>query len=96
MTINKIRFRSDTDGKVILQVRFKKRRAYGYEYGDERDEGEWRDATVEDLIEVAQFTRAHDYLDGVIGSLQSSVLHLQQNVSGYMERASSALAREAQ
>lgn len=53
MSIEAIRFRASEQG-VILQVQERKERighAYQYELP-----GEWRDAKVEDLLDVARFT----------------------------------------
>lgn len=80
MTIEAIRFRASEVG-VILQVLERTNSPYY----SERD-SKWRDAKVEDLLEVARYTRAHDALDGLISGLQSTVSGLQDQVHRALDR----------
>lgn len=68
MTINAIRFRAQ-DGIVVLQVGEEKP-AHSH-FSDYARETVWRDAKVEDLLEVASYTSAHDYSRHLIGGCQT-------------------------
>jgi hypothetical protein len=83
MSIDAIRFRAAAENAVILQV-LESMAPDRYSYGDSR--GEWRDAKVEDLLEVARYTRAYDALDKSIDSLMGTVSHLQNQVSSVLEK----------
>ena len=76
MAILGIRFRSQ-DELLVLQVHERADHGGMFSGGFE---DVWRDAETQDLLEVAAYTRAHDYLDQVIGSLQDQVGRaLEQN-----------------
>jgi K+-sensing histidine kinase KdpD len=75
MSIDAIRYRAE-GAMVVLQVLESFERSQ-YEY---RDKTEWRDATVEDLLQVARYTRAHDALDRDISSLRAMVESVQQEM----------------
>lgn len=81
--ITSIRFRAADDGKMILQVcdyTEPDRSCYG-----SSAKSEWRDAIVEDLINVAAYVRAHDSLTNQINTLQDSVIQLRGAVDIVME-----------
>lgn len=78
MSIQSIRFRASEHG-VILQVGVMPTRgAYNYE----RDI-QWRDAQVEDLLDVAAFCDGglKTSLQNSIDDLQSHIQRMQQNVN---------------
>ena len=49
MSINDIRFRAGNEVEVVLQVNVSDTDSYGYS----RSAGKWRDATMEDMLDVA-------------------------------------------
>lgn len=53
MNITAIRFRSNEEGLVILQVQYNMSPSYSY-----HESRTWRDAKVEDLLEVADFCKS--------------------------------------
>ena len=53
MTVTAIRFRSNEEGLVILQVQINTSPSYSY-----HENRTWRDAKVEDLLEVADFCKS--------------------------------------
>lgn len=53
MTVIAIRFRSNEEGLVILQVQINTSPSYSY-----HENSTWRDAKVEDLLEVADFCKS--------------------------------------
>ena len=76
--ITSIRFRTE-DGKVILQVC--EYTEGSWEYMGSRSKSEWRDALVEDLMNVAAYVRAHDSLTNQINTLQDQVNSMQSVVN---------------
>lgn len=67
--IDGIRFRSE-EGKVLLQCRETSPQT-GYRFhGDPLEVSEWRDAKVEDLIEVASFVIGQSRLSAVEKSIE--------------------------
>lgn len=81
MRIDKIRFRVNGEAVVLQVLEVSPRGIY-----ECADKAEWRDAKVEDLLEVARYTRAYDALDKNIDSLTNTVSHLQENVSDVLEQ----------
>lgn len=74
MSIEAIRFRAGEAGVILQVLETRNNTAY---YGER---GEWRDAKVEDLLEVARYTRSYDALDNLISGLQNQVSGLQDQM----------------
>jgi hypothetical protein len=85
MSITAIRFRAAEAGVILQVLETKERGLY-----ESRDSAEWRDAKVEDLLEVARYTRAYDALDGLISGLQNSVSSMQDQVHRALDREGTA------
>lgn len=83
MAIQAIRFRVEGE-HVVLQVQDPPAPRRQYHYEDEPPK--WRDAKVEDLLEVAAFTRAYDALDKIISGFQSQLQSTQDQMASINER----------
>jgi hypothetical protein len=81
MTIQSIRFRVEGE-QVVLQVLENARHYDSFAYNER---GEWRDAKVTDLLEVARYTRAYDALDSTLSNLNVEVSGLHRQVSEVLE-----------
>jgi hypothetical protein len=77
MSIDAIRFRATADA-VVLQVLESREGRYDYER-----KGEWRDAKVEDLLEVARYTRAYDALDQSISQIKADLEAMRRQDGNY-------------
>lgn len=80
MSIEAIRFRAGEAGVILQVLESRKDTTYYHE------RGEWRDAKVEDLLEVARYTLSYDALDNLISGLQNSVSSLQDQVGRVLDR----------
>jgi hypothetical protein len=73
MSVQQIRFRSNEEGLVILQVRIQTSPSYSF-----HEHSTWRDAKVEDLLEVANFCKTDTSL--IYESLNNQISKLRDDI----------------
>jgi len=80
MTITSIRFRTE-GALIVLQVEETTRPSRSEYYGSgNEDKVAWRDAKVEDMLDVSAFTNSTSTMDRQIASLEHTVEYLQQQI----------------